>query len=304
MSETEIIEEIKKRCRQVSDEKFDVSIGDDCAVRKRINRGNLLLSADISIEDVHFSRKYMSLFEIGYKSAVSNISDIAAMGGTPDFFIISLAFPKSFSEEEILQLYDGIIAAAKEYCVPVAGGDLSKSDKIIVSVTIGGISGKRVLRRNGAKVGDNIWVSGFPGMSGLGLNLLQKYGREKAEEIDAKAVAAHLHPKAQIKLGKYLVNNKLVHSCIDISDGIAKEIRTIARESGVGAQIFAVVQNSELFFNGGEDYELLWTADKSFKPDFDGMNFIKIGEIISQREIFLLEGNEKRRFEPLGFEHF
>ena len=304
MSETEIIEEIKKRCKQISDKNFDVSIGDDCAVRKRETCGNLLLSADISIEDVHFSRKYMSLFEIGYKSAVSNVSDIAAMGGTPDFFIISLAFPKSFSDEEILQLYDGIIAAAKEYCVSIVGGDLSKSDKIIVSITIGGISDKRILRRNGAKVGDDIWVSGFPGTSGRGLDLLQKYGREKAEEIDEKAVSAHIRPKARIKLGNYLANNKLVHSCIDISDGVAKEIRTIARESGVGAQIFVAAQYDDFFFNGGEDYELLWTADKSFKPYFDGINFIKIGEIISGKEIFLLEGNEKRPFEEIGFEHF
>jgi thiamine-monophosphate kinase len=304
MSETEIIEEIKKRCKQISDENFDVSIGDDCAVRKRLPRKKLLLSADISVEDVHFSRKYMSLFEIGYKSAISNISDIAAMGGIPDFFIISLAAPQNFSDEEILQLYDGIIFAAKEYCVPIVGGDLSKSDKIIVSITIGGVSDKRILRRNGAKVGDNIWVSGFPGTSGRGLFLLQKYGRKKAEEIDEKAVLAHIRPKAQIKLGNYLANNKLVNSCIDISDGVAKEIRTITKESGVGAQIFAVTQNSEFFFNGGEDYELLWTADKSFKPDFDGVNFMKIGEIISEKKIFLLENGEKKPFEATGFEHF
>ena len=300
MSETEIIKEIKKRCEQICDEKFEVLIGDDCAVRSKFTQ-NLLLSADISIEDVHFSRKYMSLSEIGYKSTISNISDIAAMGGTPDFLIVSLGLPQN---DEVLPLYDGIISAAKEYCIPIVGGDLSKSEKIIVSITIGGMSEKRVLRRNGAKVGDNIWVSGFPGMSGLGLDLLQKHGRKKAHDLNEKAVVAHIRPKAQISLGKYLANNDLVHSCIDISDGVAKEIRSIVEESGVGAQIFVYQQNGDLFLNGGEDYELLWTADKSFNPEFDGINFCKIGEITSEKEIFIVENNGKRQLATFGFEHF
>jgi len=101
-----------------------------------------------------------------------------------------------------------------------------------------------------------------------------------------------------------LANNELVHSCIDISDGVAKEIRTIAKESGVGAQIFTPKENAGFFFNGGEDYELLWTADKSFEPIFEGLNFSKIGEITSEKEIFLLENGVKKPLEFLGFEHF
>jgi len=304
MLESEIIDDIKILCQGVFDGNFDVTIGDDCAVRKRIKSGNLLLSADISIEDVHFSRKYMSLYEIGYKSAVSNLSDIAAMGATPDFFVVSLAFPADFSKRDVLQIYEGIVAAAAEYQTPIVGGDLSKSDKIIVSITIGAISGKRVLRRNGAKVGDNVWVCGFPGMSGLGFSLLQEHGRKEAEKICGEAVLAHIRPKARIELGKYLSNNELVHSCIDISDGVAKEIRTIAKESGAGAQILSPKDNAGFFFNGGEDYELLWTADKSFEPIFDGIDFSKIGEIISEKEIFLLENGVKKPLEFFGFEHY
>jgi len=304
MLESEIIDDIKILCQGVFDGNFDVVIGDDCAVRKRIDFGNLLLSADISIEDVHFSQKYMSLYEIGYKSAISNLSDIAAMGATPDFFVVSLAFPVSFSKKDVLQIYEGIAVAAKEYQTPIVGGDLSKSDKIIVSITVGGISGKRILRRNGAKVGDNVWVCGFPGMSGLGFSLLQKHGRKEAERICGEAVAAHIYPKAQIKLGKYLANNELVHSCIDISDGVAKEIRTIAKESGVGARMFVPEENAGFFFNGGEDYELLWTADKSFKPVFEGVNFSKIGEITAEKEILLIENGVQKPFEFFGFEHF
>jgi len=304
MLESEIIDDIKILCQGVFDGNFDVAIGDDCAVRKRIDSGNLLLSADISIEDVHFSRKYMSLYEIGYKSAVSNLSDIAAMGATPDFFVVSLAFPASFSKRDVLQIYEGIAAASKEYRTPIVGGDLSKSDKIVISITIGGISGKRILRRNGAKTDDNVWVCGYPGMSGLGFSLLQKHGRKKAEKICGEAVWAHIHPKAQIELGKYLADNELVHSCIDISDGVAKEIRTIAKESGAGAQIFFPKENAGFFFNGGEDYELLWTADKSFEPVFEGVNFSKIGEITAEKEILLIENGVQKPFEFFGFEHF
>jgi thiamine-monophosphate kinase len=304
MRETEIIDEIRIRCKRIPDKKFRVSIGDDCAVRKRINSGNLLLSADISIEDIHFSRKYMSLHEIGYKSAVSNVSDIAAMGAAADFLLVSLAFPSSFSNNEILEIYDGIIAAGIEYNVPIVGGDLSVSEKIIVSISIGGISGKRILMRSGAKAGDNIWVSGFPGMSGLGLNLLQKYGRKEAERMNREAVIAHITPKAQIKLGMYLSNEKSVHSCIDISDGIAKEIRTIAEKSAVGAEIFTPKENFEFFFCGGEDYELLFTADKSFNPIFENINFSKIGEIVRGNKIFIIENDKKRILDFSGFEHF
>jgi len=309
MCEVQLIEEIKIRCEKVFAANFDVSIGDDCAVRKHIKTGKLFLSADISIEDVHFSREYMSFFEIGCKSAVSNISDIAAMGGVPDFLIVSLAFPNTVSQDEILLLYDGIIAAGQEYSVPVVGGDLSKSDKIIVSITVGGISQKRTLARSGAKVGDGIWVSGSPGMSGQGLALLQKYGRKIAEEKDKNAVLAHVRPKAQVTLGNYLQNNDLITSCIDISDGVAKEIRAITKASGIGAIIYSCPEYDKFFFNGGEDYELLFTADKEFVPDFEGVKLTKIGEIIAadnscKSNVFFLKDGEKLPLEFLGFEHF
>jgi len=296
MSETDLIREIKKRCESVSAEHFDIAIGDDCAVRKEIfSGGRLVLSSDISIEGVHFSRDYMSLAEIGFKSAITNISDIAAMGAKPDFMLVSLAFPpKKVLPNDILEIYDGIIEASREYRVPVVGGDLSKSDKIIVSITIGGIAEGRVLTRSGAKAGDNIWVSGNVGLSALGLELLQKHGREKAQEINEKAVSAHIKPTAQIELGKYLQNNNLVNSCIDISDGVAKEIKEICEKSGVGAKI---ENNNKYFFSGGEDYELLFTADKSFIPQFENINFTKIGEITAEKKVCLPA-------EYSGFEHF
>lgn len=309
MRELELIEEIKKRCEEIFAANFDLSIGDDCAIRKFINSGNLLLSADICVEDVHFSRSYMSFFEIGYKSAVSNISDIAAMGGIPDFLIVTLAFPNTVSSDEILSLYDGIIAAAREYGVPVVGGDLSKSDKIIVSISVGGISQKRALKRSGAKPQDGIWVSGSPGMSGRGLSLLQKHGRKIAVQIDEKAVLAHVRPKAQVSLGNYLQANDLVTSCIDISDGVSKEILAITKASGVGAMIFSHPEHDNFFFDGGEDYELLFTADKSFSPALEGVKLSKIGEITaiensSEDNVFLLENKQKIPLKFSGFAHF
>ena len=312
MTETQLISEIKRKCESVSATQFDIAIGDDCAVRKEISCGRLVLSSDISIEDVHFSQNYMTLAEIGYKSVITNISDIAAMGATPDFLQISLAGDSRY----FLEIYDGIISASREYNVPVVGGDLSKSDKIIISITIGGIAENRVLTRSGAKIGDNIWVSGNPGSSALGFELLQKYGREKAEEINKEAVSAHIKPKAQINLGKYLKNNELVNSCIDISDGVAKEIREICGKSGVGAWLALPASEStsesrtrqavslQHFYTGGEDYELLFTADKSFIPKFENIKFTKIGEITAEKEIYLLENGIKKTLEFSGFEHF
>lgn len=308
MTETELISEIKRKCESVSASHFDITIGDDCAVRKEILAGSrLVLSSDISIESVHFSQDYMTLAEIGYKSAITNISDIAAMGATPDFMLVSLAFPKSLTPEEILEIYDGIISASREYNTPVVGGDLSADDKIIISITIGGIANGRVLTRSGAKVGDNIWVSGNSGNSAAGLELLQNYGRKKAQSLDEKLVFEHIKPKAQINLGKYLQNNELVNSCIDISDGLAKEIREICHKSGVGAaleNISNLTSNILHFFNGGEDYELLFTADKYFIPEFEDTKFTKIGRITSEKEIYFLENGTRKPFDFSGFEHF
>ncbi|NLE02228.1 MAG: thiamine-monophosphate kinase, partial [Fibrobacter sp.] len=166
---------------------YDVAIGDDAAIRQCQGAEKLVLTTDISVENVHFSLKTASLREIGYKAMVTNLSDCAAMGALPDSALVALTFPASLKDlkSAIAEIYSGFAEACDRWKFPVVGGDLSSGNQWVISITLIGKSlpGSRILRRTGAKDGDLLWVSGFPGRSGAGLAALQKYGRIKEPEV-------------------------------------------------------------------------------------------------------------------------
>lgn len=319
-SEYAIIQKIKTQCERASAQQFEKAIGDDCAVRN-ISSQRLLLSSDVSVEGVHFSCAYMSYEEIGYRAIIGNLSDIAAMGGAPDFLSVQLVFPcgESNCEDIILKLYDGMCRASCEYSVPIVGGDLSRGGEWIIAVTVGGYGGSRILYRSGAKSEDIVWVTGIPGLSAAGYDLLSYYGREKAESISKQAVMAHILPQAQITVGQILMNCDGVHACMDISDGIAKEALTISQESAVGMKLFlpqsishvlsisdtAVRSPKDLFLSGGEDYELIFTADRKFVPEEHGVMATRIGTVYeSSMCTWLDETGDEQALECVGWDHF
>jgi thiamine-monophosphate kinase len=278
-------------------------VGDDAAV---IDAGGkvILLSTDLLVEGIHFDLTYTPLKHLGYKAAVVNISDIAAMNGIPRQLTCSVAVSSRFPAEALDELYAGLLLACEKYRIDLVGGDTSSSVKgMMISVSILGEAKKEeVVYRNGAKTGDLLCVTGDLGSAYIGLLILE---REKSvfrvnpdmqPELGGYAyqVGRQLRPEARTDIRNLLAGAGIrPTSMIDISDGLASEILHICRQSGVGCRLFEekipiVEQTCELSkefriipsvaaLSGGEDYELLFTigqADYEKIRDVGGISVI------------------------------
>ncbi|MDD4603356.1 MAG: thiamine-phosphate kinase [Bacteroidales bacterium] len=264
-------------------------IGDDAAV---IDAGGqmILLSTDLLIEGVHFDLSYTPLKHLGYKAAVVNISDIAAMNGIPKQITVSIGVSSRFSAQALDELYAGINLACKKYKVDLVGGDTSSSVKgLIISISIIGMGKQEeIIYRNGAKPGDLLCVTGDLGSAYMGLLILE--GEKKVFQVNPDMqpeltgfdyqIGRQLKPEARTDIRNLLqVIGIKPTSMIDISDGLASEILHICKQSGVGCKLFEEKipieeQTRELAIeykiipsvtalSGGEDYELLFTIQQS-----------------------------------------
>lgn len=265
-------------------------IGDDAAVIDTGSDEYTLVSTDMLIEGVHFDLSYAPLKHLGYKAVAVNVSDIAAMNGTPRQITVSIGLSNRFSVEAIDELYAGIQTACEAYKVDLVGGDTSASRSgLVLSVTaIGTVKKDKIAYRNGAQPNDVICVTGDLGAAYLGLQLLEREKREFLEnpnmqpQLEDKAylVGRQLKPEARTNIIYELNDAGLVPtSMIDVSDGLASEILHLCKQSGTGAQIFEehIPVADETFLtadefklspltaalNGGEDYELLFTIKQT-----------------------------------------
>jgi thiamine-monophosphate kinase len=264
---------------------YPTGIGDDAAVRREPAGNAVVLTTDLSVENVHFSLSYMTIREVGYRAMVSNLSDCAAMGALPDSALVQLVIPKKSTvdgKEMITQLYDGFGEACRHWNFPIVGGDLSLGEQWVIGITLlGRVSGQeRAVLRKGARSGDTLWISAAPGRSAAGLSLLQNRVSDDIPPEFASLVAAHLRPVPRIELGRSLAADPAVHAMMDCSDGLSKDCRTLSYENGCGIILSTdssqvpheMIQFSretdcsweDWFFHGGEDYELLFAAS----PDF------------------------------------
>jgi thiamine-monophosphate kinase len=257
-------------------------IGDDAAVTA-LNLGmQLLTSTDMLLEDVHFRRCWHDPYRLGRKSLAVNISDIAAMGGIPRWSLLSLAIPGDLSLDFLDEFTHGFLAMAGEHGVALVGGDTCSSKQgLVISITLmGEQTPERVLRRSGAKPGDEIWVTGTLGDAAMGLKLLeQKLPLPDGEgwgEGETVLLSRLLDPTPCTAAGIALAGSGLVSAMIDISDGILADFGHIAELSGVGGiirlmdlplspqfqAVAALYTDSphDLALSGGEDYELCFTA--------------------------------------------
>ena len=279
-------------------------IGDDAALRVNTVGERLVITADTFVEAVHFSLEYMSFKEIGYKAMAINISDCAAMGALPDAAMVQVVFPSSLSSKKVEaalhRIYTGIHEALCQYDFPVIGGNLSKGPGWILDITlIGKIpANARPLMRIGAKSNDYLWVTGYPGSSAAGLTALQIWKTKKELPSAYRGlVRSHIRPQARIQIGRACALSTDVHAMIDISDGIAKECRTMSYDNNLGIILddtalpvlpetrALAIQCSKTARNwllyGGEDYELLFAAAPEFDPaklsGKDDVCFTRIG---------------------------
>lgn len=310
-----LISELQKVLNNYSNDSYEMGIGDDAAIRRGHDNEKLILTTDISVENVHFSLKTMSLQEAAYRAMVSNISDCAAMGAFPDSALIQLAFPRSDGnlKEKILDVYKGFSQACSRWKFPVVGGDLSGADQWVMGITLlGKVSdNRRILKRVGARDGDKVWVSGFPGRSAAGFEVLQKWGRDGVPPPYLGLVQNHIAPVPRIEAAIALAANPEVHALMDLSDGLSKDCRTLCYENKLGVVLNvdtsripdAMVQLSaetgisvyDWFLHGGEDYELLFSASAHFdpssiNPEYSG-GFHCIGYFTSSLEGLFLEQN-------------
>ncbi len=266
-----------------------LSVGDDAAVIDHLGK-QTVITTDLLIEDIHFDLSYTPLMHLGYKSVIVNLSDVYAMNATPTQITMSIALSNRISLEAISEFYEGVYAACEKYGVDLVGGDTTSSNKgFIISVTaIGEANENKIVKRNGAKKGDLICVSGFLGSAFLGLTLLEREKRIYLEnpgvqpdlENEKYVVGRLLKPEARKDIIEFLEKeNILPTSMIDVSDGLSSEILHICKQSNVGCILYEdklpiheEARNAAYKFkldptacalSGGEDYELLFTLPQS-----------------------------------------
>lgn len=268
--EFELIDRIRQRAANGAG--LRIGIGDDCSVIDLPPQQELLTSMDLLLEGVHFRLDWTDLHRLGRKAVSVNISDIAAMGGRPLYLYLGLGIPPGFDEAQLDQFLDGVMEALEEYKTSLAGGDTCRSaTSLTLSVCIQGVcpAGQSVCR-DGALPGEDIWVSGSLGDSGLALKKLQE-GLLPEPQLAER----HFNPRARCELGQELGLRRLATAMLDLSDGLMGDLGHLLRASGCGARIeleklplsgsFRRALKSDpslldLAIGAGEDYELLFTA--------------------------------------------
>ena len=271
LGEFKLIEHIRQRAPVGGD--VHRGIGDDAAVVTVPEGHHLLTSMDMLIEGVHFRRDWTSPEDLGHKAVAVNLSDLAAMGGIPRYLYLGLACPGSTCLEDIKAFLNRALAEAARYNVALVGGDTCRSPgPWIISVTVeGSTEAGRAVGRDGARPGDIIMVSGTLGDSAMALHLLEN------NRAPGKALSARHHrPTPRVELGRRLGKDRIATAMIDISDGLTGDLEHILQASQVDGLIeeqklplsdaFTHLAESEpalqdLALFGGEDYELLFTAD-------------------------------------------
>jgi thiamine-monophosphate kinase len=252
-----------------------IGIGDDCAWVEHAT-GSSLITADLLIEGIHFDLRWTSLDALGHKSLAVNLSDIAAMGGAPKYVILSLGIPGKFDSTKIAAFYRGFNRLARRSGVALVGGDTNLAESLIISVCLIGDPPARPVRRSGASIGDDIYVTGTLGDAALGLRFLRKRTANLRSVAVSRLLRRHHLPTPRLSLGHSLAELQLATAMIDLSDGLLQDLGHICHASGVGAEIrqerlplsrafrrLAGQESAGLALSGGEDYELLFCARPS-----------------------------------------
>ena len=317
MNEYELISGIRKKIKP-RNKKVAAGIGDDCALVSGDKKTYLAITTDSLSEGIHFKKGFSSPRELGIKSVAVNVSDICAMGGIPKYATVSLGVGKTESKKYISELYDGIVECADSYGVSVIGGDTVASAKLFITITmIGEVEKKYVLRRNAAKAGDTIFVTGVLGDSYAGYRVLEKKGNKKLKAWEVMPVKNHIIPLPRYFESVLLAKSGLVNACIDVSDGLAADTINIMRESNKGAKLYAdnlpvsysaarvaaqyreKIEDYALY--GGEDYELLFTVNKKNRKKLMNFSFknnipvFAVGEITAAGGLKIVKKGKSKK---------
>ncbi|SFF07655.1 thiamine-phosphate kinase [Bacillus sp. OV194] len=301
-------------------------IGDDAALIKG-SALDQIVCLDTMVEGVHFTQSTLTPFHVGHKALAANISDIAAMGGIPLFYLVSISIPPSWEEGKLSQIYKGMAALAEEYDMDLIGGDtVSTKGPLVLSVTVlGQVEQGRKLLRSNAEPDDVVFVSGPVGDSAGGLSLLLERSHQgEFSTEEALLVKEHQLPLPHVGAGRILAKSNRRVALNDISDGVASEANEIAEASGVSITLFhdklpksaaikhypSKMQDEWMLF-GGEDYKLIGTMSPDAFPEVQaacekaGICLTVIGRVTKGTPGVLLDkGTSVEKLSKAGYNHF
>jgi thiamine-monophosphate kinase len=310
-------------------------IGDDAAVLKQLTGRDTVITTDLLVEDIDFRRDATPPALLGHKALAVSLSDIAAMGARPRWALLSIGLPTRIWESGFVdQFYDGFLALADAYDVRLIGGDVSRTpEKIVIdSVVLGECAQERAVLRSGAKIGDQLFVTGTLGGSAAGLRLIERGARVESDDkgdADSDALQQlflrHLRPQPRVGWGLVLGEEQLASAMIDLSDGLSSDVNHLCDESKVGALIDAArlpidplvadlcgrraLDPLVLALHGGEDFELLFTVNPDnvarLPKKVDGVALTRIGVITEAAAgVRIAEGARVWELKPGGWAHF
>lgn len=318
MRENELIDKIKRALSGSSRASREVrlGIGDDAALFRPRAGHELILTCDWFLEGTHFLRDKHPPDSVGWKCLARALSDVAAMGGVPRCFLLSLALPASHTGRWLDEFLGGLRRASRRFGCVLAGGDTTQRKEILVNITVvGEIQTGRAVPRSGARPGDLVYASGQLGEADLGLQILRR-SRRPANPRD-QLVKKHLYPEPRLELGQWLAEKRLASAMMDLSDGLSSDLPRLCAASGVGARLeserIPCMRDSgaaqkhrldplDLALHGGDDYELLFTVPaqkaRSLPKVFRGVKLTPIGRITQKEKLVLC--NENGRERPLA----
>jgi len=336
IGELALLSQIRVRAGQTKGTALRIGIGDDCALLRPRRGEELAVTTDLSIAGRHFRLDWHPADSVGHRALARGLSDLAAMGARPVAAFLSLGLPLELIRATgrrppwVKSFLDGLLALAASNKTPLAGGDLSESPIAIADIVlIGSVPRGRALLRSTARPGHLLYVTGSLGGAAAGLAQLAKLAGppQKADtpsavkplRIPKKLVlqlAPHLYPQPRIAQGLWLVRHALASAAMDLSDGLSTDLAHLCQESGVAAEVDAALipihpgATLDQALNGGEDYELLFTApaDARVPKKIAGVPITRIGRILPLRRnratVTLQSDRGAQALNPQGWEHF
>jgi len=307
-----------------------VGPGDDAAVLAPERGAYDVLTTDAVVDGVHFDRTFVPLEAVGHRALAVNLSDLAAMGAHPRAALLSFVLPESLDAVEIDRLLDGLLPLASAHGVAIVGGNITRTTgPLVIDVTaIGTARPRTVLTRDGARPGDEVYVTGSLGAAAVGLQMLRTTpGVGHSSPVVAEScVGRYLRPIPRVRVGTLLGRTRAATSCMDLSDGLADAASQVAEASGVGMRLEAdalpvaagvrewqVAHGGDLLETvtaGGDDYELLFTVRPSHRGRLRAVRtrigdlpITRIGTVTRGREVVLATGTGLRELSA-GFDHF
>ncbi len=330
-SEQTLLRQIRRRAAHFSPGSLRLGIGDDCALLRPRRGEELAVTTDLSIAGRHFRFDRHSPESIGHRALARGLSDLAAMGARPVAAFLSLGLPRELTLASgrqpawIQRFFDGLLALAAAYKTPLAGGDLPESPSAVADIVlIGAIPRGKALLRSIARPGHLLYVTGSLGGATAALVRLEELASKQStgrqppripKNLEAQ-LGPHLYPQPRIRQGLWLVRYRLACAAIDLSDGLSTDLAHICEESGVAAEVNAAAlpihpaATLQQALNGGEDYELLFTAPPTARlpRKIAGVPFTQIGRILPRRSgrpvVTLLTPQGPQPLDSQGWQHF